>query len=197
MDLLSRATRTSVRGSRCRAGLSFLLVLLAALAPLEPLRSEASREYQLKAAFLFNFAQFVEWPDSSFADAKAPFVIGVLGDDPFGTFLDQLVQGELIRDRAVVVRRFDNLNDARGCQILFVSRSEASRWKMIADEMKGHSVLTVADGNGAARGDGIIRFAMESGKIRLVVDVDGARASELRISSKLLRTAQIVNSGKG
>jgi hypothetical protein len=197
MRIVSRSSRFAARRDLRGSVFMFLLMLLAALAPVGQLRSDPTREYQLKAAFLFNFAQFVEWPRSSFADAKAPFVIGVLGNDPFGPFLDRLVQGEMVHDRAVIVRRFDTISDVTDCQILFVSRSGTADWKSIADELKGRSILTVADGNGVTHDDGIIRFAMDSGKIRLVVDVDGARASDLRISSKLLRTAQIVSSGKG
>jgi hypothetical protein len=197
MAILSQSSDRCKRRYRRGPGLRLFLMLLALLLPLGKSGADPSREYQLKAAFLFNFSQFVEWPESSFAHSKAPFVIGVIGDDPFGSFLDQLVQGEHVRDRPVVVRRFGKVADVGDCQILFVSRSETMQWKSIADELKGRSILTVADGSGTARDDGIIRFAMESGKIRLIVDVDGARESDLRISSKLLRTAQIVNGKKG
>jgi hypothetical protein len=173
--------------------LFFALICLAPTAS----RSEPTREYQLKAAFLFNFSQFVEWPESSFANADAPFVIGVLGKDPFGNFLDQLVRGEHVQSRSVHVRRFDDIRDVEDCQILFVARSEAPQWKAIVDEMRGRSVLTVTDGDGVVSNDGIIRFSTASGKIRLVVDLDAARQSDLRISSKLLRTAEVVDSSKG
>jgi hypothetical protein len=197
MGILSQSADRRERRYRRSPGLRLFLMLLALLVPLGKSGADPSREYQLKAAFLFNFSQFVEWPESSFSDSKAPFVIGVIGDDPFGPFLDQLVQGEHVRERPVVVRRFDKATDVSGCQILFVSRSEAARWEPIAEELKGRSVLTVADGNDLARDDGIIRFTMEAGKIRLIVNVEEARESDLRISSKLLRTAQIVNGSKG
>jgi len=170
---------------------------MGSLVPLQLLHAEPSREYQIKAAFLFNFAQFVEWPESGFVDATAPFTICVLGNDPFGSFLDVLVRDEQVRGRTVNIRRLKEIGAGRDCQILFVDRVEARRWRSVADQLRGRSILTVVDDNDIERDGGIIRFAMDSGKIRLVVNVDEARTSKLQISSKLLRSAQIVGGGKG
>src|SRR5690348_2918897 len=90
-------------------------------------RAKLTREYDLKAVFLFNFSQFVEWPEGTFPAKDAPFVIGVLGDDPFGKSLDEIVAHETVRERNIVVRRYHNVRDAAACQILFISRSETSR----------------------------------------------------------------------
>lgn len=182
---------------RCRAW-SVALLLLAAARPEAPAQTPApvSAENQIKAVFLFNFAQFVEWPPRAFSDAQSPIVIGVLGDDPFGAYLDGLVQGEKIGQRSVIVRRFRRVEDATGCHILFISRSEAGQLERIVAQLKGRCVLTVGDVDGFARRGGIVRFSIENGKSQLRINVEAAKAAELTISSKLLAHAIIVSPGK-
>jgi hypothetical protein len=188
------AILTSASLGRCAvAALALLLGALAAL----PVRATPSAEYQLKAVFLFNFAQFVEWPESSFGDGQAPFVIGVLGQDPFGEYLDRLVQGEAVRGRKVEIRRFASVADIDHCQILFVSRDAAIGWKSVSSRLRSRSTLTVSDRTSFTSDDGMILFAHQAGKIRLVVNVAMARASALTISSKLLRSAQVVSGDEG
>src|SRR5882762_8203434 len=86
-----------------------------------------SRENQIKAVFLFNFAQFVEWPAQAFPEARTPLVIGVLGDDPFGAFLDETVRGEKVNNRPLVVQRYRRVEDIEICHILFISASETAK----------------------------------------------------------------------
>ena len=131
-------------------------------------QAEISREYQIKALFLFNFAQFVQWPSAAFARAKEPFRIGVLGDDPFDGFLDETVRGEKIDGHPLVVERYTSVEDAKDCQILFVSRSESARMGEILDTMKGKNILTVGDMEGFLKSGGIIRFVTEA-KIRFTL----------------------------
>lgn len=152
---------------------------------------------QLEAVFLFNFTQFVEWPEHAFAEPKAPIVIGVLGEDPFGSYFDSLVQGEKIRDRTLVVRRFARLEEVTACHIVFISRSEAPRYDKILSQLKGRPVLTVGDVDGFAKQGGMIRFApTENGKIQLRVNVAAVKAANLIISSKLLAHATVVSPGR-
>lgn len=155
-----------------------------------------SAENQLKAVFLFNFAQFLDWPASVFPEAKTPVLIGVLGDDPFGSYLDELVKGEKIGERPMVVRRFHRVEDVAGCQILFVSRSESGRLERILAALKGRSILTVGDVEGFASQGGMVRFVTEGGKIQLRINVAAAKAADLTISSKLLAHATILAPGK-
>lgn len=155
-----------------------------------------SAEYQIKAVFLFNFAQFVEWPARAFADARAPLVIGILGDDPYGAYLDDLVKGEKIGERPLVVRRYRDLAEVAGCHVLFVSRSESDRFPRILSSLKGQSVLTVSDADTFSREGGMIRFVADNGKIRLGINVEAAKACGLIISSKIIRPATIVTAGK-
>jgi hypothetical protein len=178
-----------------RAGVLAVLLALGSL-PAADTRPAVSAEYQVKAAFLFNFAQFAEWPATAFPKTDAPIVIGVLGENPFGTYLDALVRGEKIDGRALVVRQCRDLAEAKGCQLLFVSRSEGRRLEEIVEKLKGRSVLTVSDVDAFATAGGMVQFVMESGKVRLRINVAAANAAGVKISSKLLRPATIVTTGK-
>jgi hypothetical protein len=153
-----------------------------------------SPEYQVKAVFLFNFAQFVEWPTQSFEDAAAPFVIGVLGADPFGSALEAAVRGETLNGRSFVVERYRSVTEIRHCQVLFISRSEEAHIGEISAALAGRSILTVSDIEGPAQRGVMIRFVAENNRIRLRINVDAAKAAGLSISSKLLRPAELVTS---
>lgn len=150
------------------------------------------REFQVKAVFLYNFAQFVEWPTHAFADRTSPLRIGVLGMDPFGPFLDELVRGEKVNGRPLVVERYRSLADVSDCHVLFVSGSEGRQTERIAEELRGRSILTVCDWEEYARNGAIVWFVMERNRVRLRINLDAAKAAGLTISSKLLRSAEIV-----
>jgi hypothetical protein len=154
------------------------------------------QEHQVKAVFLFNFAQFVEWPTNAFAEAQAPLVIGVLGDDPFGAYLDETVRGERVNNRKLVVRRFRRVEEIQSCHVLFISPSEAERLEQILAALKGRPILTVSDAEGFSRRGGMIRFVTEKNKIRLKINPEAAKAARLTISSKLLRPSDIVSPGR-
>jgi hypothetical protein len=161
-----------------------------------PAQAAISAEYQVKAVFLFNFAQFVDWPSNAFAEAQAPLVIGILGEDPFGAYLDETVRGEKVNNRSVIVQRFRHVGEVKACHLLFISRSETERLEQILASLKGRSVLTVGDFDGFARRGGMIRFVTEKNKIRLRIGLETAKAANLIISSKLLRPAEIIGPGK-
>lgn len=157
----------------------------------------ATNEYQVKAVFLFNFAQFVQWPSEAFAGPESPLVIGVLGDDPFGKYLDDTVRGERINNHPLVVQRYSSLKDVRACQVLFISASESPNLQRVVDGLKSRSILTVGDVENFSRDGGMIRFITENHKLRLAINVEAAKAAHLTISSKLLRPARIVTAGGG
>jgi hypothetical protein len=182
------------RTCRRLAPLALFAALLAASA-VPAATPPAPTEYQLKAVFLFNFAQFVQWPASAFADARSPFSICVLGEDPFGAYLDDTVRGEVIGERPLMVRRLQGMQEAAACQILFISSSEAARLGDVLEGVEGQPVLTVADFEGSSRRGVIIRFVSVNNRIRFRINVDAARASQLTISSNLLRPAEIVHTG--
>jgi len=155
-----------------------------------------SPEYQLKAVFLFNFAQFVEWPASAFPEPDTPLGICILGEDPFGGYLDETVRGETVANHPLAVRRYHTVDEIKGCHILFVSRQEQGHVGQILDSLKGRSVLTVSDAERFASRGGMIRFVTDHNRIRLRINLEAARAANLTLSSKLLRPAQIVPAGK-
>jgi hypothetical protein len=149
-------------------------------------------EYQIKAVFLFNFAHFVEWPPQSFEDSAAPFVIGILGADPFGAALESAVRGETQNGRSFVIERYRSVKEIQRCQILFISRSEAAHIEEIGAALAGRSILTVSDAEEPTQRGVMIRFVAENNRIRLRINADAAKAAGLSISSKLLRPAELV-----
>ncbi|HUS11550.1 MAG TPA: YfiR family protein [Pyrinomonadaceae bacterium] len=189
MALITKIVCTSVRyRSTGLAGLGFLVcALLFSCGLVLPVQSAPASEYQVKAVFLFNFAQFVEWPPSAFPQSQTPLVIGVLGQDPFGAYLDETVRGERVNNRPLTVRRYRRVEEIQTCHVLFISRSEADRMDQILASLKYRKILTVADGESAAGSRVMIRFVTQQNKIRLRINPEAARAANLSISSKLLR----------
>jgi len=180
------------------AGLVLWAGLALAVAPVSSgaVPAAPTPEYQIKAVFLFNFAQFVDWPAAAFADAQAPLVIGVLGEDPFGALLDDAVRDEKVGGRPLQVQRFRRVDDVGPCHILFISDSEAGQLEKILARLKGRSLLTVGDTEAFNREGGMVRFVTENKKIRLRINVEAAKTVDLVISSKLLRPTMIFNPGK-
>ena len=170
-----------------------LLAVLLIAAPLHsPAQTPVAREYQVKAVFLFNFAQFVEWPAATFPDETAPLVIGVLGEDPFGPVLDEVVRGESVGGRPLAVRRYRQPEEIGACHILYIGKSETARLDRIVAALKDRGVLTVSDIEGSAHAGVMIRFLAENKRIRLRINLEAARRAGLVLSSKLLRPAEIV-----
>lgn len=164
------------------------LLLLLLLPP--AVRAQAP-EYDVKAAFLFNFVKFVEWPANAFAEERAPVTICVYGEDPFGPALDAVVQGEKVGERSLLVQRPDSLDSLGGCHVLFVSRSEAERTGEVLARVAGKPVLTVADTEGFLQDGGVINFVLEGSKVRFLINQKAAERNGLRISSRLLRLAML------
>jgi uncharacterized protein DUF4154 len=164
-----------------------LAVLLAAGA-----LGQAPDEYQVKAAFLYNFVKFVEWPPQVFKSPTDGIAICILGQDPFGGALDEAVRGKTFEGRTVVVARIAEVRQAGGCRILFVSASESKRARAILTELEASSILTVGDTEGFAAEGGVIDFRLEAGRVRFRVNVDAAERARLKISSKLLSLAQLL-----
>lgn len=167
-----------------------VLALLASLAPAGLRAEEAGTpvEYQVKAAFLFNFTKFVEWPDDVFQE-NGPLRLCILGADPFGGSLDGIVRGETVNGRPLAIERHRELADLSACHLLFVSRSERARLREIFEAVDGDSVLTVGDSPGFLAAGGMIELTLEGSKVRFAIDQAKAERSRLKISSKLLRLA--------
>ncbi len=152
-------------------------------------QSIISREYKIKAVFLFNFTQFVEWPPAAFSSPNAPFIIGILGDDPFGNSIDETINNEKVNGHPLVVQRYHDVKEIKNCHILFINTDP----EKIKDDLAAISthILTVGDAGNFVRMGGMIRFFTENNKIRLQVNPDAARAAEISISAKLLRVSDI------
>lgn len=173
------------------------LAILLCLLALAPRAADAqSREYQVKAAFLFNFAQFVEWPADTYAATNAPFSIGILGDDPFGTALDETVRGETIGSHKLVIQRSQQIAELAGCQMIFISKSEKKHIAEILSALDSRPVLTVSEFEGFARSGGDINFYLEGTKVRFEINPAAAQNDHLKFSSQLLSVGKIVSTVK-
>ena len=158
-----------------------------------PAQNSAPSEYQLKAAFLYSFAKFVDWPPGSFASPQSPFAICILGLDPFGTAIDDTLRGKSIGEHPVTIERAKEPVEARHCQIIFVSSSEKLRLGEILMALRGANVLVVGESEDFADSGGTIQLMLEQNHIRFAINTDAAEGSGLRISSKLLALAKIVH----
>ncbi len=184
--------RASACGTSLRRRLLRVACILVASWCSGAMSAPPAAEYQVKAAYLFNFGQFVEWPVQAYDSPNAPFVICVVGDDPFGKTLDDVVAGESLGGHAFVIRRFRNPKDISACHILFIGRSEAARLDETLQVLKGRSVLTVTDIAGAETRGAMIVLVNDRNRIRMRINVAAAKSSNLAISSKLLRPAEVV-----
>jgi hypothetical protein len=182
-------------GARIRCAVALGVVWLALAAP-APAQRASFDEREVKAVFLFNFAQFVDWPSTAFSGPDSPIVIGILGDAPFASVLDAAVQGEVVKGRRLVVSRFRRVEDIETCHILFVSPSEARLYEHILTSLDGRPILTVGEAANFTN-RGIIRFLTEENRVRLEVNLAAAKAAGLTISSNLLRAARIVGATRG
>lgn len=149
------------------------------------------REYEVKAAFLLNFMQFVEWPASVTNSTKTPFLIGILGEDPFGTTLEEIIKDENINGRTLTIKRKRQATELKDCQLIFVCRSEKTQLKEILSTLRGSCSLTVSDTDQFCRHGGMIGLFNEGGKIRFEINQEAAEQSQLKISSKLLRLGRL------
>ena len=161
-----------------------------------PAQTMPFKEYQIKAAFLYNFTQFVEWPTNAFPDATAPLTIGILGNDPFGDALADIVRGEKVNGHPLAIKHFRRTEEISACHLLFIGQSEARRVEEILGGLKDRNILTVGESEGFAKSGGMIRFVTEKNKIRLRINANAAKNASLTVSSKLLKLAEIVTTGK-
>ncbi len=155
-------------------------------------QSPTAGEYQVKAAFLFNFAKFVEWPPSSFSDASAPLRICVFGRDPFGEELRNITKEKTVNGRKLEVNQVLDLQVARTCHIFFIASSETARLKQIFESLRGTDALTVGDTKGFVEQGGMINFVLENSRVQFEVNRKAAEQGGLKISSKLLSVAKLV-----
>jgi hypothetical protein len=151
-------------------------------------------EYQLKAAFIYKFATYIRWPATTGADGTRPFVIGVIGNDPFGRALDAVMQGQSVQGKPIIVRRVAEMEDAPGCDVLFVSASERGHLRQIFAAVRGAPVLTVSDMDQFAELGGMINLVTtEDNHLRFDINKGAIDRAGLKAPSQLLRLARIVD----
>jgi hypothetical protein len=153
-------------------------------------------EFSLKAAYLFNFTQFIEWPSGSFASRHAPIVIGVLGEDPFGAELDEAVRGKTVCGRSFQIRRSRRLEDLADCQVVYIGGSEARRVPELLAELNKRSALTVSDVDRFAERGGVISLYMDDSKVRFKINLDAASRAGLKVSAQLLKLGKVIRENK-
>ena len=149
-------------------------------------------EYQVKAAFLYNFAKFVEWPVEVFENPAEHLMICVLGEDPFGRAIDDVVSGKKIEGHALTIQRISDAHKARGCRMLFVSSSEPKSVLSVLGALNESAILTVGESDSPTASGMIINFILEGGKIRFSINTAAAEREKLRFSSRLLSLAILV-----
>lgn len=176
------------RGWKHIPALVILLVLLIAVPRLA--KAQSGTEYQIKAAFLYNFAKFVDWPSSAFNGDADPFKICVLGDSPFGSDLERTISARKVQSHPVHVIYPESVSQSRNCHILFVSSSESAHIKKIVSDLGATSVLTVADTPAFTSHGGIIGFILENERVCFEINAQAATRARLKVSSRLMMVSK-------
>lgn len=169
-------------------GLFVILSVTLLFGFVQPIQKKA-REYQIKAVFLFNFAQFVAWPEHAFSGPESPLVIGILGRDPFGSYLDETVENEKINGHPLMIKRYKNLNEIDSCHILFISAEPPQKIDILTKTLSGRNILTVSDAGSFVKQGGMVKLFTEDSKIKLSINLEVIKAEKFVVSSKLLRMA--------
>lgn len=169
------------------------MLILACLGHQSRAQGKPSLEYQVKAAFLFNFTRFITWPSTAFTADDAPFVIGITGSDPFGNYLDDLVSGERVNGRPIVIRHYAEGADVSGCQLLFIGNADTSKQKNFLSQVQQLPVLTVSDADSFIKAGGMIRFYKDDNHIKMEIKAAAVKGTRLDISSKLLQIAKLAH----
>jgi hypothetical protein len=190
LNLFGRSRLAGLR--RCR-GLHWRLLFPIILCFLTAAtQAESATEYQVKAAFLFNFAKFVEWPPEAFASADASLQICVLGQDPFGHDFEEVIADKTVNGHRLEVIHPSGVPQAKACQLIFVASSDKQQVRDILRGLRGASVLTVGDMTGFARMGGIINFVLDESRVRFEINVKAAERAHLKISARLLTVAKTI-----
>ncbi len=189
----------------------FVVLMLALFAAPTAIKAQAdsaqNREYQIKAAFLYNFIKFVDWPEEKLPDSNEPIIIGIIGKDPFGDAFEP-IKDKSVKERNVIIQRFKGLEELeksgeenesevrqqidliRKSHLLFICYSEKAKLRETINLVKDHSVLTVADTQDFLESGGVINFVMEEKKVSFEINITAAKQAKLKIRSQLLKLAK-------
>jgi hypothetical protein len=177
------------------AGLLATVCALFSMPAAQPAQAASLAESEIKAAFMYNFAKFVQWPDAAFAQPQSPLILCVMGEDGFGPALET-IDHKLAQGHELQVRRRIRLEDAKSCHILFVADSERTRLAAVLHSVSGASVLTVSDIDRFAELGGVIGLYNVDNKLRFSINPEQARSASLQVNSQLLKLAKIVHDGR-
>lgn len=183
-------SRRSLLGFIALSGVTLLAVLGPASRVLS--QDQGLSEYEVKARYLYNFPLFVEWPERAFRSPDSPFVLGIVGHDPFGGTLDELTINRTLHRRRIVIQRLRRDQDLRQCQLLFISRSEKEHLSTILAKVAGGTVLTVSEIEGFTTTGGVIGLVFDDDRVRFEINLDNAATAGLTISAKLSSLARAV-----
>ena len=187
--------RTFSRGRRRIAVLLLAMLVIMGSVSEVPAQGGAASEYQVKAAFLFHFAEFVEWPQQTFRSEAEPLVYCIIGDDPFRGVLDAALNGKTIGAHPVQVRHVKRAQEISGCQVVFLGENEKKQLPALLATFKENPVLIVGESEHFAQSGGTIGFCLEENKIRFEINLETAERARLKISSRLLALAKNVIGG--
>ncbi|MDB6167459.1 MAG: YfiR family protein [Verrucomicrobia bacterium] len=168
-----------------------MLLAAAALSPAR-LPAEVSKEYQVKAAFLYNFTKFVEWPTQHFAHEERPILIGILGRNPFGEELDKILRGRKVAGRELEVKVLASPEEAKTVDVLFVCEGEEQRLAGLWQPLLKAGVLTVGESGRFGELGGMVVFLLEGDKVRFSINLGQAEQAQLKLSAQLLKLATAV-----
>jgi hypothetical protein len=152
-------------------------------------------ECQVKAAYVYNFAKFVDWPPQTFESAAQPLVFCVLGQSAVSDPLRAALEGRVVDQRPLVFRLLTDVKEARKCHVLFVSPGDKKSLRQTLDGVRSLPILTAGETDDFTNQGGMVRFVLEGGRVRLEFNLDAAESAKLRISSKLLSLAKTVRRG--
>lgn len=178
-------------GKRCAVILLTAAFVLGMGAPDARAQDDPPGQYEIKAAFLYKFIDFIEWPPQGSRNADPTLTIGILGRDPFGDAL-QLINGKTIKGKRLVIKHMSRVQDMENLYVLFISPSEKENLKRILQETRNASVLTISEMDGFPQNGGVINLTTERNRVRFEINPDAAERAGLKISSQLLKLAKIV-----
>jgi hypothetical protein len=184
--------RSSMKTLRMRSCARFLMALIVVFCASTLLAQTTAKEYRIKAAFLFNFAHYVEWPPDAFKDANSPLTYCTIGDDPFEGTLDESLNAKSVGTRPLRVQHLRPPENFQGCQIVFIGANEKKRITAILETLKQSPVLVVGESNRFVQQGGTVGFLSEENTIRFEVNLDAAQRAHLNISATLLSVAKTV-----
>lgn len=173
----------------------FHLLLLSSLVPLANASKPVSPEYVIKAAYIYNFAMFVDWPADAFLQSDSPIVIGLVGPDPFGSALEEIIRGKRVNKRHLIIKRAPTATELTDAHILFFSASESAKISEMVQQFRRTPVLVVSETPDFLRRGSVINFTVQNNKVGCAINIAAARKARLNISSQLLSLSTVVEGG--